>query len=366
MDLPRMPAGLTAEWLTQLMTDRGYLNGGTITQVHREQIGDGSGMMSEVARLRLSFSGDAGSVPSSLVAKYPSQNPTNRAAAMSYRLYERETRYFAELDPITSAYAPKPYVADWQDDNFIILMEDLEAYRVGDQTEGADLDDTCAMLDELAKLHAGFWGRVEQLDWVPHIAQSYHADNMESLCEIGWPNMCELFKDFLAPEIAARGADFQADLQRLQASMDAAPITLLHGDFRMENVLFGQRPEHQPVAIIDWQGPLRGKGMVDVALILAQSTRTEVRRAHEQALIRRYVEGLGEHGVADYSFELAWTDYQQAILYNWVYVSVVAGTLDVHNERAFAWMSQMVARQSAASQDHDVLRRYLLVDTNPT
>lgn len=356
MRLPEMPAGLTADWLTALFREQGRLDDGAIVEVRQEQIGDGTGLMSEVGRLRFRFEGDPGNVPDSLVAKFPSAIPTNRAAAMSYNLYERETRFFAELDPMTSMRTPQIFFADWAGDNFLILMEDLGEYRVGDQRTGADLADTEAMVDELAKLHAGFWNKVDRLDWVPHIADSYHADNMVNLCEIGWPNMCELFKDYLAPGIADKGDLFQSSLASLQAAMDTPPITLLHGDFRMENVLFGQKPEHQPIAIIDWQGPLRGKNMVDVALILAQSTRTEVLREHERGLLSRYVDGLAQEGVAGYDFEQAWADYELAMLYNWVYVAVVAGTLDVHNEAAFAWMSQMVARQSAATLDHDLFR----------
>ena len=97
--------------------------------------------------------------------------------------------------------------------------------------------------------------------------------------------------------------------------------------------------------------------MADVALMLAQSTRTEVRRSHERALIDRYLHGLSAQGITGYTPEQAWSDYQLAILYNWGYTSLVAGTLDVSNDRAFAWMSQMVLRQSAATEDHQLARR---------
>ena len=49
-----------------------------------------------------------------------------------------------------------------------------------------------------------------------------------------------------------------------------------------------------------------------------------------------------------------WHDFRVAVLYNWGYVSAVAGTLDVHNEAAYAWMARMVARQTAISEDLDV------------
>jgi hypothetical protein len=86
-------------------------------------------------------------------------------------------------------------------------------------------------------------------------------------------------------------------------------------------------------------------------LFLGQSTQTVVRRAHERALIQRYVEGLQSLGILELSFDASFESYRLSVLYNWIYVTVVAGTLDVSNPKAYAWMAQMVARQSAASDD---------------
>lgn len=356
MLIPAMPDGLTAQWLTEQLRAGGYLTTGQVAAVDSLPLGEGSGMMSEVRRLRLSYRGDQGAAPDSLVAKYPSQNPTNRESARAYRVYEREVRYFLELDAQTAAYAPATFLVRSDGDNFVILMEDLGDYRVGDQVAGADRTQTEHMIDALAQLHGGFWGRAEQIDWVPGIADSYHAEAMQALCPVGWANMRETFAEQLHPSLADAGERFAAALPALQQQMQRAPTTLLHGDFRMENVLFGVRPEHRTVAIIDWQGPLKGCGLVDVALMLAQSARTAVRRSHEAALLERYHRGLTAAGVRNYPREQVETDYRAAVLYNWAYVAVVSGTLDSSDARARAWMSKMVARQSAASMDLDVLK----------
>jgi len=108
------------------------------------------------------------------------------------------------------------------------------------------------------------------------------------------------------------------------------------------------------VAVIDWQGPLKGRGMFDVALFLGQSTKVEVRQSHEKQLLQRYLDGLISRGITGLSFADLWKDYQSCMLYDWVYAAVVAGTLDSTNEKSFAWMSQMIARQVAASDDLDV------------
>jgi aminoglycoside/choline kinase family phosphotransferase len=357
LELPRFPDGLTAQWLTRALHHFAVLPAtAAVVAVERQQVGEGVGMMSELSRLQLTYDGAVEGLPDSFIAKYPSQNPTNRDVAMSFNLYEREVRYFAELEPRTSAVSPTAHIAEIQGDNFLLLLEDLGDYRTGDQIAGADLADSAAAIAELAKLHGAFWNQVQEIDWIPHICDSYHADNMQAGTAGGWANMVDVFGDFLTDEVAALQSTFSAALPDLQQAMDTTPITLIHGDYRMENFLFGTRPEHHKLAIIDWQGPLLGKGMVDVALVLGQSTRTDVRRAHERDLVAQYAQDIQSQGI-DYSSQQAWQDYLAALLYNWCYVAVVSGTLDASNERAFAWMSQMVARQVAATYDHGLLSR---------
>ncbi len=352
MQLPPMPDGLTAAWLSEALQQQGRIGADIrISRLTQSQVGDGSGMMSELARLEIDWKRPAPGLPASLIAKFPSRNPTNRQVAMSYHLYERETRYFRELAPRVGADTPAIWLSLLDGDNFLILMEDLNDYRLGDQIAGSGLADTRVTVQALADLHGAFWGQVDDLDWVPGVANSYHAANMASLSASGWDNMCDIFKDFLDPAIAPLGARFGTALPQLQAAMQQPPVTLLHGDFRLENLFFATQPAQQPLAIIDWQGPLIGKGVVDLALMLGQNTQSSVRLAHERALVSHYAELLAAAGVTHYGADQAWSDYKIALLYNWVYVSVVAGALDVHNAHAFAWMSRMVARQSRASND---------------
>lgn len=354
--LPPMPQGITPGWLTRALQEQGILaKDVSISALEVGQVGEGVGMMSELSRLTPTYDGPAGGAPGSFIAKYPSQNPTNRQIAMSFNLYEREVRYFAELDALTTAVCPNTYLTELDGDNFIILMEDMADYRVGNQIVGATLEETQMAIDELAKLHAAFWNRVDEISWIPHVFGSQHAANMQAGTEAGWDAMVSLFGDYLTVPVLAMPGDFQTSIAPLQAYLDRPPLTLAHGDFRMENFLYGTAPGHHPMVIIDWQGPLLGRGMQDVALLLGHSTQTEVRRNHEQSLLKRYLEGLAGLGVKGYGFDEAWQDYRHAHLYNWAYTTVVAGTLDATNERGYAWMSQMIARQVATTEDLGLL-----------
>ena len=351
-----MPAGLSPAWLTEVLRQAGVLaQDVAIEALEVRQVGEGVGMMSELSRLVPTYIGPAEDAPASFIAKYPSQNPTNRQIAMSFNLYEREVRYFAELDRLTTAVCPATYLTELDGDNFIILMEDLADYRVGDQIVGATLEETEIAVDELAKLHAAFWEKVDGIAWIPHVCDSQHARNMQAGTVSGWEQMVSVFGEFLSASVLAARADIQRSVAPLQAFLDRPPITLAHGDFRMENLLYGTAAEHHRMAIIDWQGPLLGRGIQDVTLLLGQSTQTEVRRRCERALLERYVDGLARLGVRGYSLDEAWQDYRHGQLYNWAYTTVVAGTLDAGNERAFAWMSQMIARQVAVTEDLGLL-----------
>ncbi len=352
MALPEFPAGFTPAFVTEALSDLG--KGAVITAVRRSPLGEGTGMMADIAKLDLTWDADDARLPKSVIAKYASENPTNREVAMLYNLYERETRFSAELDPLTDARCPEFYFTALGDQNFVILMEDMTDYAVGSQAVGATLRQTELAVDELAKLHASFWQQVDELDWVPGIASSYHADNMLNLAVSGWDTMVETFSEFVPEHIRSRRDAFLAAIPALQRQRMAAPITLCHGDYRMENLLYGVTAEHHPVAVIDWQGPLRGRGMFDVALFLGQSTKIEVRQQHERELLVRYRDGLIAGGVDAGSFDALWDDYRRCMLYDWVYAAVVAGTLDTTNEAGFRWMSQMIARQVAASDDLNV------------
>ena len=129
------------------------------------------------------------------------------------------------------------------------------------------------------------------------------------------------------------------------------PYTLIHGDFRMDNLMFGTKATHSPLAVIDFQGALRCKGIQDVAYLLSHNMDPAECRANERRLVELWRSTLEAKGVKGYTAEQAWDDYKRAVLYLWVYVAVIAGTLDPSNERGKAFMSAMVGRSSAAIRD---------------
>ncbi|MEO1064086.1 MAG: phosphotransferase [Actinomycetota bacterium] len=355
--LPSGPAAITPGWLTSVLRSSGALPaGGEVAEVRRVPVGEGVGMLSEIEYVHLTCAGDAGGAPDSVVVKFPTANEQNRAVAQQYDVYRREVRYYAELDPQNDAPGPAVHLSAMDgDDHFVIVMENLAGYDLGDQVVGATLAQTQAGVDLLARQHASFWGRMteEEHGWLPRAADSFHAENMYQGVQFGWDPMLTTFGDHVPESVRGMKDRFVATVKTLQAQLDAEPLTLAHGDFRMDNLFFGSTDDHHALTIIDWQGPLRSRGMHDVAYLLCQSTQIEVRRAHERDLVQRYVDGLAAAGVEGYAVDEAWADYRAAVLYLWCYAVVIAGTLDSANERGVRWMTEMIKRNVAAIEDLD-------------
>ena len=153
-ELPARPAELTPEMLNDLLV--GTLDGGTITSVEAHDIGEGTGIFGQIARLDLSVEGDAGNAPETVVAKMACTQPANLEVAMMLGLYDREIKMFEHVLDETPITTPACHGTVQQDGGqFLLLLENMSvAYDVGDQIVGATLLQAEATIDALAAMHA--------------------------------------------------------------------------------------------------------------------------------------------------------------------------------------------------------------------
>jgi hypothetical protein len=348
--IPRRLDDLTPAWLTAALNTGGL--DVELCTVELEPFGEGVGMMSGLVRARLGYRRGIG--PDSVVVKMPSPNDANRDTAVAFHCYEREVRYYAEAAARTSARTPTIHFSDLEgDSDFVLVMEDMRCYDIGDQVVGATAAQARLVIGAMAEFHTAYWGVIDELDYdfIPDHYPSYFSENMHQASLATWDTMVALAGDALPAEIAAAKDRYLAAIPRLQEWMTEAPRTMVHGDFRMDNMYFGNRPAQHPIAISDFQGVLRGKGAHDLAYFLSQSLPVEVRRANERELVAQWHAGLLAGGVEDYEAEPAWEDYRRCVLGLWSYVTVIAGALDPSNERGKEWMREMVRRSAAAILD---------------
>jgi hypothetical protein len=70
---------------------------------------------------------------------------------------------------------------------------------------------------------------------------------------------------------------------------------LVHGDYRLDNMLFGRPGSLRDLTVVDWQTVTWGPALTDVAYFLGCALPTEQRRAHYDELLAAYHAGLGEN-----------------------------------------------------------------------
>ena len=344
---------VTPAWLTGALRAAGH--DVEVGAVVATPLGVGIGMMSGLQSLALTYAQGAG--PANLVLKMPAENDVNRAVADSFRLYERETLFYRDIAPKSSAYTPIVYRADIEGNDFVLLLEDLSDYKLGDQVKGCTLEETEGGIAWLARHHASLWGQTDDpaFAFLPVVSPSYSSEGLTQGCAFGWDPMGELFGHVVPERIVALKDRYLAVLPKLFDWMATAPLTVVHGDFRMDNLFFGSGPAQEPLIAVDWQGSLRGRASQDIAYFLSGSLPTPLRRQHERALIRQWHDGLVAGGVTGFSEADAWEDYRKAMLYVWVMAVVIAGTLDPANERGRQWISAMLERSIAAIDDLDLV-----------
>ena len=238
--LPRLMSDVTPAWLTAALQAAGL--DVEVASVDATPLGVGIGMMSGLQSLFLTYS--RGDGPERLVLKMPAENDVNRAVADLYHLYARETLFYRDVAPKSSAYTPTVYRADLEGDNFVLLMEHLTDYTLGDQVKGCTLEETQGGVAWLARHHASLWGQTDDpmFAFLPMVSPSYSSEGLAQGCAFGWDPMTVLFSHVVPPRIAALKDRYLAALPKLFDWMSTPPLTVVHGDFRMDNLFFGSRP----------------------------------------------------------------------------------------------------------------------------
>jgi hypothetical protein len=284
--------------------------------------------------------------PSTVVVKFPSADPTSRGTGLATGAYEREIRFYEHLAVRTSMRIPHCHAAhfDPTDGAFVVVMEDMAGWRQGDQIEGCEPAVAGAVIDESVRLHADFWGAADTLcaeyGWLTPPADHDRATATQALYRMVWPGFVQRFGHALSADALARG-ERVCDGLAAWASARRPPYTVVHGDYRLDNLLFG--PDASQVCVVDWQTHNIGVGAADVAYFLGAGLLPPVRRAWEERLVRRWHDGLVRAGVADYGWNRAWEDYR-ATAWSGVIMAVVASMITEQTPRGDEMFIAMATR----------------------
>jgi hypothetical protein len=342
------PEDVDADWLSAVLAHAGLP--GTVTEFSAEEIG--TGQMGRNVRFQLSY-GNADPGPLRVVAKFPASDPISRQTGAAQNTYQREIMFYDQLASRVDIRVPEVLFCAVEPvtQDFVLVMEDLHPAQQGDQLAGCGLEHAQIAMRELARLHGPTWNDEanRQHDWLSQPTPE-GMQLLTALYQGVWPGFVERYAERLAPEHLAVAEQLGEHLDVFADSPDD-PFALIHGDYRLDNMMFG--PDPYPLAVVDWQTVGTGHPVSDASYFIGAGLLPDERRRHERTLMETYREGLEAYGI-DYGRDACWNAYRR-LSFAGIRMAVIASMIVVQTDRGDDMFMVMASRHAQQALDLDAL-----------
>lgn len=346
LPLPRDIGGVTPAWLTEALRSDAALGHANVTGYSAEAISEGKGFMSQIFRLWLEYDSDSTGLPRTAVLKLPSTDPILRTYFDRLGQNQREVLFYQHAMARGHLEIPRSYYcgAEPATGNTALLLEDLSDARQGDSVAGCTQAQAQLAIGQLASFHASWWGspQLDALDWLP--LKDAEAAFYEEVYPDSWRSFLEKTGDGMPQRLRDIGDRLGEEIASIKNRLVRPPLTMLHGDYRLDNCFFPTADGSPSFVVIDWEFCVRGRGTHDVATFISEAFPTEQRRAEEMVLLRLYHETLVENGVSGYTFAECVEDYRLSMLEIFVFWVVTGGYCVYEGERAITYLHNSLAR----------------------
>jgi hypothetical protein len=338
------PDDLTADWLTTA------IGAGEVSDFTFDRIG--TGQMSECYRVALTYA-DGQTGPVSVVLKVAAADPSSRQTGLAMGLYEREVRFYTDIAPgLHGPVAPCHHAAyDPATGIFDLLLGDAAPAVVGDEITGATIEQATMALTQLGRVHGPLLGdaALSGAEWI-----NRESPLNQGLLAALYAGFIDRYRDEIAPE-------HRVVCDRLVSTFDAylaaeatsgSPQGLIHGDYRLDNLLFGEEGAARPLTVVDWQTVTWGPALTDVAYFLGCALPVQHRRDHADALLRAYHDALGADAT------LTMDDVREGVRrqsFFGVVMAIVSPMLVERTERGDRMFMTMIERHCTHVLDMDAM-----------
>jgi aminoglycoside/choline kinase family phosphotransferase len=284
-----------------------------------------------------------GPLPRSLYVKLPCEALATRAFANVTGFWAVECAFARRVARQVPIRVPRVFAVAEQGARFVLLLENLHEepgtrlFTNRDMAAGTTVEQARLCLETFAELHASFWAADEQRreSLLPNALHTYLAPGGRALTRA-------LAAAAIAPAHRAapdlfderHAALCRRAVSKWDALVDAwyaGPLTLVHGDSHLANCFEYRHEGTARMGMLDFQGMQWCHGLRDVQYFLINSLEPEVLAAHEEELVRGYVDALGRRGVA-LRVDEAWQRYR-AYSFQTLMVAVVSLGLGSLTER---------------------------------
>ena len=339
-DADLVPEFLTPAWLTEVLQRE-------VRSFETKRIGDGLVGMN----LRLTLDGDP-SLPATVVAKLPSPDPASRGAGVALRNYEREVKFYSQLATTLDVRAAQCHHAEWDEasGDFVLLLEDLAPCAQGNQLTGCSVDEARAAVFEMAKMHGPRWDdpTLFEYDWLTRRTGPEDTAQLQGLWSIFLPGFVATYSKYLDADQLAVVTAFNDRLAPWIEGRDG-PLTVTHGDYRLDNLMFAAPEGGYPVAVVDWQSPGHGTATSDLSYFLGAGPLPEVRREVERDIVEEYAQAIEGYGVS-VDRDWLWHHYCRDA-FSGVIMSVIASQIVGESDRSEGMFAAMATRHTRHALD---------------
>lgn len=355
ISLPRSEADVTPAWITQVLHASGALAADRqVSEIACDRIGEGVGMLSRLFRFRLTYNGPAGEAPATVILKLPTADPQMRYLADTLNAYGREVRFYQDIAasaPFASARCHYAFIEPGSGD-FAIIMEDLGGLRGLDQVVGCTWEEAELVTDVLARFHAQWYGHPS----LPALSETFwkmqnpvYPVLLPAMFSAGWPVARQAMAGALSNDLVRFGDNWNG-LTPYFFEQLANGDTLVHGDFRADNLFMSDRG----LTALDFQIASQGPGVYDLAYFVSQSLSPEVRARRDQELVDRYIARMAAEGITLDPAE-TWRLYRISLAYCMIYPMSIFQSYESNNDRGQELIRTLLMRCASAIEDTDAL-----------
>ena len=345
---------ITSEWLQNALAAGGATDFPEIESLEIEKLSDVANAMGNLFRCRMVARGGIAANPASVIVKLPTSNAIALKLAKWLSLHRREFVYYRDIAPHTEVRVPSLLYGDLdtRSQRFVLVLEDLGGMEAIPQSVGVGVERAQRAIREIAGVQGRFWEATDEpaLAACGAFLTAGQRRIMQTLFLLTLPLAFERFGDLFTTDTRRRAEAFGSRIDAHFAAVAKGPKTVVHGDYRGDNVLFGGEGEGD-FAVIDWQGCGIGCGMYDVAFFLATSVSVDDRRRIERDAVAEYHDIVCRMGAKDYSRDDCWRSYRQNMLGPLMPMVLGCGGIDVSDEALRRQTRVLLDRTLTAIED---------------
>ena len=345
---------ITADWMQRALAANGDFGSPQLKEIAVDHLGSATHALGSLLRCRLTPQDGSPPVPETVIVKLPTTDRTALRVARWLSLHKREYDYYRHVAQHSPMRSPTLYYGEFgaRSRRVVLVLEDLRGMETVVQATGVGAERAGLAVRQVARLHGRFWDAVDR----PPVIGLYdtfslgYARFMQTAYLVCLPRVFDRFGSLFSPNTRRFAETLGPRIVAHFRNVAMGPKTLIHGDYRAENMFFGTEAADD-FAAIDWQGCGIGSGMYDVAYFMATSVPIDDRRRIERGALEEYHDIVCHMGAKNYSFDDCWRSYRQDMLGAFLPCILGCGGLKMEDQRLVDLARAGLRRMLTAIED---------------